>query len=493
MLINVDGIPLAKSSGSQFWPVLGAIAQLDNTPPFIIAAYHGHNKPECCNVYLEQFVAEANYLLTNGIIFQDRKLKIEFLAFVCDAPARSFIKKIKCHTGYFGCDKCIQKGCYVENRVVFPQMDAPLRTDGGFIWQENEEHHTGRSILENILKIKMVSHFPHDYMHLVCLGAMRKLVLLWMRGKLPIRLSSHQINQVSCTLVRISKLVPNEFARKPRSLREVDRWKATEFRQLLLYTGPFVLKSSIRKKYYTHYLALACAIRILVSPQLAVTEANDAQKLLEYFVEHYETLYGREQLSYNVHNLIHLANDVARLGHVDLFSAFKFENYLQEVKRLVRKSPLPLQQLIRRICEEREAAGRKHLNPLHEKFPLLQGTHFNGPLVNRTSNPQYTKVIYPQFTIALFENANCVQLKNGSICIIENIATSTENTVIIGKQFLEMRDFFTKPYKSSIVGIYKVSQLSNERQTWNLEDIVHKAMKLPIDENTFYVVILLHD
>ncbi|KAF2882520.1 hypothetical protein ILUMI_23656 [Ignelater luminosus] len=106
----------------------------------------------------------------------------------------------------------------------------------------------------------------------------------------------------------------------------------------------------------------------------------------------------------------------------------------------------------------------------------------NELMINRTSNPQYTKVIYPQCTIALFENDNCVQLKNGSICIIENITASTENTVIIGKQFLEMRDFFSKPYKSSIVGIYKVSQLSNERQIWHLENIAHKVMKLPIDD-----------
>lgn len=115
----------------------------------------------------------------------------------------------------------------MDGRVTFPYNDANLRTDGHFSNREQISHHTGNSILENILGVKMVTHFPHDYMHLVCLGAMRKLLLLWIRGKLPIRLHRNVINQVSDQLKNISNLVPSDFARKPRSLKEVDRWKAS--------------------------------------------------------------------------------------------------------------------------------------------------------------------------------------------------------------------------------------------------------------------------
>jgi len=40
--------------------------------------------------------------------------------------------------------------------------------------------------------------------------------------------------------------MPCEFARKPRTLDEMCRWKATEFRTFLLYIGTFVIKSVLK-------------------------------------------------------------------------------------------------------------------------------------------------------------------------------------------------------------------------------------------------------
>ena len=75
----------------------------------------------------------------------------------------------------------------------------------------------------------MVQDFPVDYMHQVCFGVMKTLLLTWMRGpRANNRMSSDQIgtkyvrNCVSCTLQ------PQEIARKPRVLEEVDKWKATD-------------------------------------------------------------------------------------------------------------------------------------------------------------------------------------------------------------------------------------------------------------------------
>ena len=50
--------------------------------------------------------------------------------------------------------------------------------------------------------------------------------------------------------------MPSEFARQPRRLQELDRCKATEFRQFLLYTGHVVLKGIVSKELFQHFLTL---------------------------------------------------------------------------------------------------------------------------------------------------------------------------------------------------------------------------------------------
>lgn len=92
-------------------------------------------------------------------------------------------------------------------------------------------------------------------------------------------------------LVCLAPYAPKEFARKPRSLEEVDRWKAIEFRQFLLYTGPFVLRSVLLNNLYKHFMCLSVAITILVKEQLAVYYSNYASPLLSLFVKNCRKFY----------------------------------------------------------------------------------------------------------------------------------------------------------------------------------------------------------
>lgn len=46
--VNIDGLPLSKSSGSQFWPILISIETnlLMHIEPFVVGMYHGMSKPD---------------------------------------------------------------------------------------------------------------------------------------------------------------------------------------------------------------------------------------------------------------------------------------------------------------------------------------------------------------------------------------------------------------------------------------------------------------
>ena len=127
--------------------------------------------------------------------------------------------------------------------------------------------------------------------------------------------------------------MPCEFNRKPRSVEEIDRWKATEFRQFLLYTGPVCLQGLLPSEMYDNFILLSLGVYILVNRNLCVKFNDYADKILQKFVEHFGALYGQEYLSYNVHVTVHLADEVKQHGTLDNISAFIFENFLGKIKK----------------------------------------------------------------------------------------------------------------------------------------------------------------
>ena len=114
--------------------------------------------------------------------------------------------------------------------MTYPIIDNLVyRTIISFLNQTQEDYHKAdvNSPFLN-LPIDTVQDFPVDYMHQVCLGVMKKLLLTWMRGpRANNRLSSDQIGQICTKLVSLAHYIPQEFARKSTGLEEVDRWKAT--------------------------------------------------------------------------------------------------------------------------------------------------------------------------------------------------------------------------------------------------------------------------
>lgn len=190
-------------------------------------------------------------------------------------------------------------------------------------------------------------------MHLICLGVIKKLILLWIKGPRAVKLSQQLLNQISGALLNLQSSTPNDFVRRPRSLKEVKLWKATEFRQFLLYTGPVVLQDILREDVYINFITLHIAVTILASPHLSKDNNNIiwAQKLIEYFLKCFKKIYGVKFMSHNFHTLLHICSDVQKYGPIDEFSAFRFENYMSNIKKLIRKNEKPLQQLSRRYSE----------------------------------------------------------------------------------------------------------------------------------------------
>ncbi len=408
--VGIDGIPITKSTNKSFWPVLGKIDQLSFDNIFVIGLFQGNSKPSDTH-FLDKFVLEVNELEAKGIQIGQSLYSFKVSKICADAPARSFLKNVNNHNGYSSCERCVQVGQWL-GRMVFLEFDCDARTDESIKLFTDKRHHkkNGECTLNNI-DIGLVSQVPLDYMHLACLGVTRKLFRQWVKGKIPHKMSNKIIMEISKHLMLLRKYIPNCFQRKPRSLLEIDHFKASEFRTLLLYTGVVCLKNLISQDYYDHFVLLHSAMFILLSKKAFVPEWNSiAKDLLRKFVEDGIRIYGSEFSVYNVHSLLHLHDDAMRFGNLDNASCFPFENFMQEIKRMIHSKNFALEQVTKRIAE-------------YEMFTFPE---------NATDRDDYNLKVSDKV------GCNCYMLKSGKLILVKNVFKRA-----IGEFFVDCSEFLS--------------------------------------------------
>lgn len=482
LTFNIDGIPLHKSTKQQFWPILCDISNIDESP-FIVALYLGACKPPL-NEYLEEFVSELSEYLENGLIINNQVVHVAVKSFCCDTPARCYIRNIRSFNSFYGCDKCLVRGDYINHRMTFCTLNTELRTDESFNLQENVNFHKGITPLVR-LKIGLISQFPADYMHSVCLGVVRKMLFIWRDSGRRYGIKVMQINEkIKCLSIHW----PMEFNRKPRSLSDLENWKAIEFRQFLLYVGPVVLKDTLPNKIFCNFMLLKYAISILLNEKLNKQYNDYANNLLHIFVKHSVSIYGREFCIYNTHSLIHIANDAKEFGSLNSINCFRFENFLGGLKRILRKPNLPLEQVVRRYLE----LGK--MNEIKEPSSSPQLLHLvkSAELCNSNvpfSGDVYSQLKFKNLTLTNKTGNNCIFLQNGKMLIIKYFLSNPE-IAIVGSQVEIIKPLIDYPSCSSIFSLYEVS-INESILICGIEEILYKAVMLPFGKS-FVCFPLLH-
>lgn len=503
LLLNIDGLPLFKSSPGQVYPILIAIKnvrELQKTV-FPVGIYYGAQKPDSMFDFLNKFDDEIVDLASRGITYSSRiNMGVKLIGICCDAPAKKDLLGIKGHGGFNSCTKCTVRGETVQGRRVFTDLDCPLRTNEDFLnWVDGDYRQSSTPLLK-IPGFDFVNSVVLDYMHLVCLGVVRTMLFTWCNGERPFRLSRHQILRVSEFLNSNKRSLPIEFVRQPRDLKYLLRYKASEYRSFLLYLGPVALKGILDDNKYDNFITLHVAISILLNPKSCLDKnlRDYAGLLLRHFVQNFSNLYANTFISHNFHGLIHLANDAEYFGSIlhsftlDSISAFPFENYLQSIKKMVRGKNRPLEQIGKRLAQLFSVDFSFSSSSTLSDFPEFKGSHTNGPLASFCSGPQYSILLFSNFTIKISPPNNCCSTIKGDIVMIENVCYSNELRcyVIVGRKFLDKKNFFKKPCESSSIGIFEVKTLSSIK-CWPITEIITKYIFLEYKQ-CFITFPLLH-
>lgn len=442
--IGVDGLPISDSSKLQFWPILLSVDQAKYKKVYVASLFLGDHKPNNLEEFLKPFVSEMKILENEGILHDSIKYNVRIRCILADAPARSFLKNIKGHTGYYGCERCFSKGSHINKKLHYSiSCGSILYNDQSFKNQTYTLHHQGKTPLTD-LQLGAVSQIPLDYMHLVCLGVTKKLIKTWVEG--PLRLSSKVRKDISERLVSFRCRIPSNFARKCRSIWEVAYWKATEFRLFILYVGPSALVDILDTKKYKHFLLLHTAIYIYISKAALLEEwVIYAKTLVERFVEQIPKLYHKDFLTYNMHSIQHLYYDVLNHGQLDNVSCFEFENHMQNFKRMLRGKSNHLVQVVKRIEESDWMETESYL-------------------------------CKPNDLVDSYRN-NCFFTDNGSLVLVQGF--SEDNTLVKVKTFMKQDDVADYPVKSSKLSIFIVSDLCDNQIEVMKSSLSQKCVLLP--------------
>ncbi|XP_055841957.1 uncharacterized protein LOC129909036 isoform X1 [Episyrphus balteatus] len=506
--INVDGLPLFKSSRFEFWPILVSIHKQIDIAPMVVGIYYGKGKPKDVNWFMKPFVDEfLSINEKNGIHINGQKVVPQIRSFICDTPARHYLKGVISSNGYFGCLMCETKGKYshTARTMIYTDINAELRTNEKFRSGVYTDHCKLSTVLRN-LPIDMIKDFPvADSLHLIDLGITKRFLNGWKSGNLnnhKARWSIHQANEVSAFLERCK--LPKEFDRPVRGLSDLAHWKGTEYRTFMLYLSIVVVKKFfVDPKISQHFLLFYCAVVICMRHDQCEESYKVAELMFKDFLINFKALYGIDHFSSNLHNVCHIVNDVRKFGPLDTFSAYAFESKLYYIKRLLRLGRTPLSQVARRISE-RQSSGVLHkvsskIKTPQVKYPMEPFATSNSLLASFILAQKatiYSQVQLPTFILDCKKNENrWILNKSFQIVYVKYIIkTFAENPdlYLYGPPLSKISDYFEYPMRSSELNIYQSDCIMDSPIFVSVSDIYCKLVRVEYNLEKSVFIPLLH-
>lgn len=194
---------------------------------------------------------------------------------------------------------------------------------------------------------------------------------------------------------------------------------------------------------------------------------------------------------YITHNLINLAQDARKYGALDSVSCFPFENYLGQLKKMVRIPQNPVEQIVRRVGERQTFNRHTKGGPTCEE--QFKPPHFSGPTPpGFCSCTQFKQSQYKGMTISCSPGNNCFETDNRVSLIRNDLVSPTAEIVAVCEFFNAGSCYYYYPINCSSLGITVVSGLTGQLFVVPVAQLSKKLVLLPMTD-VYVALPQLHD
>lgn len=292
------------------------------------------------------------------------------------------------------------------------------------------------------------------------------------------------VRRMNLILAGYNQTLPKEIHRKIRGFKHIHFWKGTEYHTFLCYVGVVLLKDFLCAEEYEHFLKLFCATAICLTNKYRLYLPK-ARELFREFVEESIEIYGQHSINSNMHNLIHIADDVERFGELNSISSYEFENKLRHIKLKIKQCNKPLEQVARRLSEQK--CDPVDLKTVEYKIPELKDKF---SLPNSPRSQAFGKVKFKYFVLSRNKSDQWFLTKENDIVLFE-YAQSIDGKVILHGNRLKLKtDFFRQPFSSRYLNIYISDCDMNDSQDFESISIKAKLFCLPYQSKHVFIPLL---
>lgn len=154
---------------------------------FLAGLFSRLMKPYGAEENLSETVDELRILVGDEITNRSTNLPMRVLlhSVTADAPAKTYMKQVKQHNGYFNWYYFTAKWTFQPRPLGFPNSNCRLKRDQDFRSRRQDEHNVGKYPFEALI-VDMIQLFLVDYMHVVCLDLTKQLLSICCREDTPI-------------------------------------------------------------------------------------------------------------------------------------------------------------------------------------------------------------------------------------------------------------------------------------------------------------------